>query len=391
VENKMAKKNRQVTSAAPTRKQLSRNEKEQKQLRLLYIGAGVLAAIIVVILGIGLYQELVAKPRRALATVAGVPVRADAFSKMLAYTRLNLENNRSQITQQMASLGSSTTDKDTLQYITQYYQQQLEYIDTQLENAPAQVLQDMIDDELVRQETTRLNLAVSEQEITDEIEIQFGFDRNPPTPTPTPVTATLPITVTPTPTLAPMTEEEFKTRFGETLTFLGDEVGFSEAEVRNLFRNDLLRRKLQEHLEAQVPTTALQIHARHILLETQEDADKALARVKAGEDFATVAQEVSTDESTKESGGDLGWFPLGQMVADFEKVAFNTPVGQISEVVPTEFGFHIIKVEERDENRALDEYALQQAKSGVLDTWLEGQRTSPDVVRLVAAEDLPNS
>ena len=382
----MAKKTRHISSAAPTRKQLSRREKEQRQLRLLYIGVGALAFLIVAILGIGMYQELVAKPRRALATVAGAPIRADVFSKMLAYSRLNLNNSRSQIEQQLRSLNASDPNQE---YIVQYFQQQLQYIDIELANAPQQVLQDLIDDELIRQETARLNLTVSEQEITDEVELQFGFDRNPPTPTPTPITATLPITMTPTPTIAPMTEDEFKERFAETIAFLGEEVGFTEADIRDLFRNDLLRQKLQAHLEAQIPTTALQVRARHLLVETREEAEAALARLQAGEDFATVAQEVSTDESTREAGGDLGWFPLGQMVAEFEKVAFNTPVGKISEIVPTDFGFHIIKVEERDENRELDEYALQQARSGVLETWLDSQRTSPDVVRLVDVADLP--
>jgi peptidyl-prolyl cis-trans isomerase D len=97
------------------------------------------------------------------------------------------------------------------------------------------------------------------------------------------------------------------------------------------------------------------IHARHVLISTQkrseaearQRAEVVRARLKAGEDFARVAQEYSDDPGTREKGGDLGWFERGRMVPEFEQAAFSLAVGQVSEPVQTAYGFHIIQVLEK--------------------------------------------
>jgi peptidyl-prolyl cis-trans isomerase C len=102
-----------------------------------------------------------------------------------------------------------------------------------------------------------------------------------------------------------------------------------------------------------------EVHARHILFRVEKADDKAasdeaegkvkavIVRLKKGEDFATVAKELTEDPSGKQDGGDLGYFTKEQMVPEFADVAFKLDKGQISEPLKTQFGWHVLKVEDK--------------------------------------------
>ncbi len=106
-----------------------------------------------------------------------------------------------------------------------------------------------------------------------------------------------------------------------------------------------------------------QVRARHILFKVDPDAsederkqvkaraDAILKRLKVGEDFEKLARIHSDDQNSKKKGGDLGYFSTGQMVPEFEGAAFYTDPGEISDIVETKYGYHIIKVEEHTEAR----------------------------------------
>jgi peptidyl-prolyl cis-trans isomerase C len=113
--------------------------------------------------------------------------------------------------------------------------------------------------------------------------------------------------------------------------------------AKNADTDEAEHKAYDEAAKAQPPQE--EVHARHILLPTEEEAKAALARVKGGEDFAKVATELSKDPGAE--GGDLGWFTKDKMVPEFADAAFKLQPGQISDPVKSQFGWHIIKVEER--------------------------------------------
>ncbi len=118
-----------------------------------------------------------------------------------------------------------------------------------------------------------------------------------------------------------------------------------------------------------------EVRARHILVVTEDEAKKALARVKGGEDFAKVAADLSTDPGSGKDGGDLGYFTKQRMVPEFAEAAFATDVGQISAIVKSQFGYHIIKVEDKREKQPpafdqlkvrIEEFLTQKAQQDVV-------------------------
>jgi len=123
-----------------------------------------------------------------------------------------------------------------------------------------------------------------------------------------------------------------------------------------------------------------QVHARHILVETEEESNNLLLQLKEGlTDFAELAKEKSTGPSAP-SGGDLGFFARGQMVKEFEDAAFSLEPGEISGVVQTQFGYHIIKCEEKKE-----EYSptFEEAKENIINI-LKNQGENDAISSLVS-------
>lgn len=128
-------------------------------------------------------------------------------------------------------------------------------------------------------------------------------------------------------------------------------------EAKNAATDAAMKKFYDEQIGQIKPTE--EVRARHILIEGEDDAKKALARVKGGEDFAKVAKELSKDPGSGAEGGDLGFFTKDRMVPEFAEAAFALKPGEVSGLVKSQFGFHIIKLEER---RAKPVPTLEQVK-----------------------------
>ncbi|MBV1757843.1 MAG: peptidylprolyl isomerase [Dethiosulfatibacter sp.] len=91
------------------------------------------------------------------------------------------------------------------------------------------------------------------------------------------------------------------------------------------------------------------VKARHILVNSMEEAEDIMRQINEGADFSDLAMAFSTDTTSAVNGGDLGYFYKGQMVPTFEEAAFSLEIGEVSSIVPSDFGFHIIKLDDRSE------------------------------------------
>ena len=211
-------------------------------------------------------------------------------------------------------------------------------------------LERMIDLELLRQAAARENITVSEAEVQAAVErarqeIMAGGQYD---------------TVEAFLQANNLTEESFKTLVSEQM---------------------LVERLLAAHGG---PSAVEQVHARHILVPDEQTAKEVRARLAAGESFEALARAYSTDEASKEQGGDLGWVPRGLVAPEFDEVAFALEVGATSEPVETDFGYHVIRVEGRAV-REMEEPVLTQIRQQKFVEWLEGERSAAKIEKFYTA------
>src|SRR6516225_3327030 len=140
--------------------------------------------------------------------------------------------------------------------------------------------------------------------------------------------------------------------------------------------NDDAMKKVYEDASKQI-SGEQEVHARHILVETEDEAKAVKAELDKGADFAELAKKKSKDPGASD-GGDLGFFTKDQMVPEFSAVAFSLEPGKISDPVKTQFGWHIIKVEEK-RNRKPPEF--DQVK-GQIETYVTRKAQADYVAKL---------
>ena len=425
----MAKKTQRPIAprAAPrlTKQQAARQARERRQRRVTYsliIGTTLAVALL---LGGGLFYDRTILPGQTVLTVNGESVDREMY---WAFRRYELGRQMQQI-QFQAQMGQGAD----------FARQRLESLQADMRNvrsAPPDppTLERMATNLVVKQRAEQLGVQVTEEDVQAAIQRDFA----PPPATPTPVSpaeatqtavaataiatltpaptapgtaatggtpgaaAATPTTgptgtptpyYTPTPTLTPtpMSDEARATAmitFRDEMSALRQAYSMTAEQYREwIVLPQLLETRIRESFSDEIADVQPQTHAAHILVQSEEQAREALARLAGGADFAEVAREMSTDPGSAQNGGDLGWFPRGVMTAAFEQVAFELEPGAISEPVQSEFGWHVIKVLERDESRLVEPQTLSQLRENRYQKWLTEQRESSTVT---AAVPLPS-
>ncbi len=246
-----------------------------------------------------------------------------------------------------------------------------------------QVLDQMIDESLIREEAKRRGINVSTDEIDKVIQEFYGFYANgTPTTTSLEKTATAENSTskspsTPEATATLYTLEGFKTNYTKGLE-VWKSYNISEDTILDLVEVQLYRQKLFEIITADAPRTEEQIWARHILVEDGETAQIVLTRLQSGEDFEEVARETSVDSGSAVNGGALGWFGRGVMIKPFEDAAFELKIGEISDPIQSDFGYHIIQVLGH-EDRSVDDNRYQTIRETIFTEWLSVVREESSI------------
>jgi peptidyl-prolyl cis-trans isomerase C len=164
----------------------------------------------------------------------------------------------------------------------------------------------------------------------------------------------------------------------EALSKWQSEHGYSEPAFRSSLKRGAEAAWMRDKILAEVPSTAEQVHVQQILLYNQDTALSFLTQLNGGADFDELASRA--DPLTR---GDLGWVPRGYLLEPkLEEAAFNLTVGQYSDVIATDVGFHILRILERDPERPLSPDAYLTLQELALKNWVNVQRQQAQVVFL---------
>jgi peptidyl-prolyl cis-trans isomerase D len=409
-----------------TRKRLVGLKQEADKSRLLMIGTIAIVVIVIVLVGWTYALDAIIYPGQTVAIVENEEIKGQEFMERARYNRqqvlVSYEQTYAEYQQLAAMFGSDPTFTQSYSNVFLQLQNQL---DPEVSGQFA--VDQLVNERLLDLEAAELGISVSEAEVDAEIQNLFGFypDGTPtpvtiPTTAPTStlsaaqlavITATATASVTPTasitptasatpegaatqppapsatatfaivasatpgPTLTPTeyTREGFETALSGLYDSYSRFVGVEQAAIREIVRSSLVRLKVKEHLTADLPRMQEQVWARHILVGSEEEALTIIAQIENGEDFATLAAATSTDGSAS-AGGDLGWFPIEAMVDPFANAAFALQIGEISDPVESEFGWHVIQVLGHEE-RPLSATQYEELRDRILEEFILSLRS----------------
>ncbi|MDQ7024682.1 MAG: peptidylprolyl isomerase [Anaerolineae bacterium] len=215
-----------------------------------------------------------------------------------------------------------------------------------MEALQAQVLETLIRQELISQSAPSLDVVVT------DADIQAEYDNLR--------------------TLSP--DDEAWAQFLETNNYTEEEMQIAQRDV-------LLTQRVQAALMADYLGDVEQVNARHIVVQTREEAESILERLNNGEGFASLAAEQSFDITTREIGGNLGWFARNELFyTNLEEIAFSLEVGEIAGPIPTLLGFHVIQTLDKAV-RPIEAERLPMLSESIFGNWLATQTENATIER----------
>lgn len=428
----MAKK-KKIVAQAPvpmTRGQIVRAQQEQKKIRNLYTSAIAVGAVVLLVLAFAVISTFILRPNTEVARVNGTVINRATYEKLRRYSLYQTAQNQAIQQQVSGATGSGTSGLDAMQASID----QLQGISNEQTPDEATVSQ-LVDSEVLRQASskqfsinpTQADLkafalkdfqpqptppatAAPSPGITGTVTVALTTTRSttPTTPSPT-ATATIGSptqTATKTATLPPVpgAEKTAESVYNQYVSSLSHSVkpdptdqfcrygcpDLSEPDYLGLIVEPQYRHNtVLEKLVAQsVVTDVEQIHVQHILTDTKEGALKIKQMLDKGADFAQLANTQSKEQldniknGQQPNGGELGWTSRedSTFVKPFVEGAWTVPTGKYSDPVQTTFGWHIIKVSEREAKRPLPDNVLSTKKTKLYDDWFSKARDEANIV-----------
>jgi parvulin-like peptidyl-prolyl isomerase len=409
--------------ARPSARQISRRDRERYQRRALIAGIGVIAAIVLGIIGFGAFREFFFVPSQPVALVAGEGIQLRAFTDTL----------REEMRALQSQVGSEARDATNPGQAGSSVQRLI----SAQETLPEDVLEKEIENTVIRQEAIRRGIVVPPSEIDAKINANLASQRAilaQPTPTPTETRTPLPTRtpfpegfepsptpeptatpdpLTPTPTPDPLTptatREPFPTRLTSTPVLTAtpaptlDALEFDKAygELKPLLRNEgqyrrgiellLLREKVRAAIGASVPTRGPQARVQRLASSTIDEGKVALIQLNQFDyPFEEIVSQVGDRPAEGTASGDLGWVALGAQAREFDQVVFSadTPLDTWSEEpFKASNHFEIVKVLERRADAEHDKANIEKMTDRAFKEWLDTAKQSPDIQRDLSAQE----
>lgn len=388
---------------------------------MFYIGLIASAALIIGILGVGAFWEYQIKPNQVIANVNGQEITRKEYWK---YQNVALYN-QARMYEDYALQVTGQQQTQFLMYAAQFDQMR-EDVWGSSEVSDATV-QQMIEDQLYVAGAGEMGIDLSDavlnehalnafapagqplltpvpsptmiperaawatetqQALETQQAIAMGTPVGVATPAGTPAGMATPVgTPGATPVASPSaTPDAEGARITATAAFelfqeeVFDDANMSLDEYMEMFvKPQVARQEVDTRLMNDVPQSTGQVQVQHILVATEDLANQTYAQVTSGASFDEVAKTTSTDTITAPTGGKLGWITREQMPEAFSEAAFNTEPGQIAKPVNTEYGWHVIKVTDKDDDRAMTETQYSLAKTEAVSNWLDTQREKSNI------------